>query len=249
MLNSNYQYIQRIASRGVMALVPILALVAGCAPLGSIRDSDNYASQDTSGELVRISKPAQAESILTFVRSAPGAGRTGLVEMPGEAAPIHVRVGRVYESASGHACRKYHLSGSKEAPSLSSHLACRSADGRWFQSRSLVNPDSLDDSESSALGVNSLSEALSNNSSIPKKKATTYIVVTEQGETSRDTNLLLDQLREAGVSDMLEMNHGFYKGLISLGIYNSRSFAERRRKMLTELGFTTFIKERNTSRN
>jgi len=138
---------------GTTALVSILVLVAGCAPLGGIRDSDNAASLDPTGVSVRIPNPAQEDQILRFIVSAPAAGRTGLIEMPGEAAPVHVRVGRVYESASGHACRSYHLSAPEGSPTLSSHLACRGADGRWFQSRLLVNPDSLDGPESPALRV------------------------------------------------------------------------------------------------
>lgn len=153
MLKSNFHFVQRIVLRGATAITPILALVAGCAPPGGIHGSGHSASLDSSGELVRISKPVQADPIMTFVGSAPVAGRTGRVEMSGEAASVQVRVGRVYESASGHVCRSYHLSSSEGAPTLSSYLACRSADGRWFQSRLLVNPDSLDGSESSAWRV------------------------------------------------------------------------------------------------
>ena len=92
---------------------------------------------------------------------------------------------------------------------------------------------------------NEATEKLTNNTSVSKKpKATTYLVVTEQGETTQDTHVLIDQLQQAGVKDMLEMDHGFYKGLISLGIYKNRHVAIRRQQQLASLGFTTYISER-----
>lgn len=92
---------------------------------------------------------------------------------------------------------------------------------------------------------NEATEKLTNNTSVSnKQKSTTYLVVTEQGETTQDTHVLIDQLQQAGVKDMLEMDHGFYKGLISLGIYKNRHVAIRRQQQLASLGFTTYISER-----
>ena len=150
MLNRHFPFIRRIVLRGATLLIPVLVFVAGCA---GMHGSSNSASLASTVPAIRIPNLAQESQILTFIVSAPDAGRTGLIKVPGEAAPVRVRVERIYESASGYACRRYHLSSAEGPPSRSSHLACRGTDGRWFQPRLLVNPDVLNGSGSSTLRV------------------------------------------------------------------------------------------------
>lgn len=133
MLKRSIYFIPRAVLRDVSLLVLILAFVTGCASLDVAPKSATAKADD---------------AILTFVESAPTAGRTGQVEISGKAALI--RVERLYESASGQACRRYHLSPSKGVPTSGSYLACRGADDHWFLSRLLLNPDLLTGPQSSA---------------------------------------------------------------------------------------------------
>ena len=71
-----------------------------------------------------------------------------------------------------------------------------------------------------------------------------YVVVTSQAETSVHTQDLINSLREAGVHDLQEVDYGSYKGMIMLGYYYARSYAEKRRTGLADLGFTSEIYER-----
>jgi len=71
-----------------------------------------------------------------------------------------------------------------------------------------------------------------------------YVVATSQAETSVHTQDLINSLREAGVHDLQEVDYGSYKGMIMLGYYYARSFAEKRQTALAELGFTAEIYER-----
>jgi len=71
-----------------------------------------------------------------------------------------------------------------------------------------------------------------------------YIVATSQAETGLLTQELINRLREAGVSDLQEVDHGSYKGMILLGYYYSRGYAEKRQTALAKLGFTAEIYER-----
>jgi len=71
-----------------------------------------------------------------------------------------------------------------------------------------------------------------------------YVVATAQADTSQHTQDLINRLREAGVHDLQEVDHGRYKGMILLGYYTSRGYAENRQTVLAELGFTTQIYER-----
>ena len=71
-----------------------------------------------------------------------------------------------------------------------------------------------------------------------------YIVATPQAETSQHTQDLINRLREAGVRDLQEVDYGLYKGMILLGYYNSRGYAEKRQTALSELGFTSEIYKR-----
>ena len=72
----------------------------------------------------------------------------------------------------------------------------------------------------------------------------TYLVLIEQGKTEEDTVKLMSQFQQAGIIDLHEMNHGPYQGQIMLGLYSSLENAEKRQKMLGELGFVAFISER-----
>ncbi len=71
-----------------------------------------------------------------------------------------------------------------------------------------------------------------------------YVVATAQAETGQLTQELINRLREAGVRDLQEVDHGHYKGMILLGYYTSRGYAEKRQTALAELGFTSEIYER-----
>jgi len=71
-----------------------------------------------------------------------------------------------------------------------------------------------------------------------------FVVATTQGETSQLTQDLINSLREAGINDLQEVDYGSYKGMIMLGYYYARSFAEKRQTALAELGFTAEIYER-----
>jgi RND family efflux transporter MFP subunit len=71
-----------------------------------------------------------------------------------------------------------------------------------------------------------------------------FVVATSQAETGQYTQDLINRLREAGVHDLQEVDHGSYKGMILLGYYYARSYAEKRQTALAELGFTAEIYER-----
>lgn len=73
---------------------------------------------------------------------------------------------------------------------------------------------------------------------------TSYLVFTEQGETDVQTRDIISELRKEGIQDLQEMDHGRYKGNISLGLYSSRSAAEKRLSSLEKLGFPLSILER-----
>lgn len=134
MLKCSIYFIPRAIVCDVPFLILITSLVTGCASL----------------DVVPKSAVAQAaDAVRTFIESTPPAGRTGKVKISGKTTSI--RVERLYESASGQVCRRYHLSTSKGASTSSSYLACLGTDNRWFLSRSLVNPDLLTGSKSSAL--------------------------------------------------------------------------------------------------
>lgn len=75
-------------------------------------------------------------------------------------------------------------------------------------------------------------------------EAPAYVVATSQAETGQRTQDLISSLREAGVRDLQEVDHGRYKGMILLGYYRSRSNAEKRQKALADIGFTAEIHER-----
>jgi len=77
-----------------------------------------------------------------------------------------------------------------------------------------------------------------------KKIPSSYMVLIEQPETKPATQDLVDRLRDAGVSDFLVFNAGTNKGLISLGVFTTRSFATNRQQALDSLGFTAFTIER-----
>jgi RND family efflux transporter MFP subunit len=84
------------------------------------------------------------------------------------------------------------------------------------------------------------STAAQTNETVP----TGYVVATAQAETAQLTQDLLNRLREAGVRDLQEVDHGRYKGMILLGYYTFRDYAEKRQTALAELGFTSEIYER-----
>lgn len=75
-------------------------------------------------------------------------------------------------------------------------------------------------------------------------EAPAYVVATSQAETGQHTQDLISSLREAGVRDLQEVDHGRYKGMILLGYYRSRSNAEKRQKALADIGFRAEIHER-----
>ncbi|MCG6938872.1 MAG: efflux RND transporter periplasmic adaptor subunit [Gammaproteobacteria bacterium] len=93
-------------------------------------------------------------------------------------------------------------------------------------------------------------EKINNEKSLPEtdipmnKSPSGFLVMTRQGETDKLTKDLINRLREAGVNDFQEIDHGIYKGLISLGLYNVRNFAEKRQQALANLGFEAFISAR-----
>ncbi|MFT5445161.1 MAG: RND family efflux transporter MFP subunit [Gammaproteobacteria bacterium] len=82
-----------------------------------------------------------------------------------------------------------------------------------------------------------------------------YIVVSEPppdggsgGDHSGDNSggaHHVERMREAGVSDLLLMRKGDFSGLVSLGIYNFASAAERRRAAVAALGFDSEVRTRN----
>jgi len=76
------------------------------------------------------------------------------------------------------------------------------------------------------------------------KKPSSYLVMIEQGETSQQTRERLRLLQSAGVDDYLEMDHGPYKNMILLGLYNRRNPAELRQQSINQLGIEAFIRER-----
>ncbi len=78
----------------------------------------------------------------------------------------------------------------------------------------------------------------------PNSSPSSYLVMTEQGETDPMTRELIVRLKEAGIQDFHEIDHGKYKGLISLGLYNLRTNAKKRLQSLENLGFSSFISER-----
>lgn len=71
-----------------------------------------------------------------------------------------------------------------------------------------------------------------------------YMVMTEQGDTGPHTREIINRLRQAGIDDLQEIDHGIYKGLISLGLYSIKNSAEKRQQLLAELGFSSFISAR-----
>ena len=104
-----------------------------------------------------------------------------------------------------------------------------------------VSPDPIIDAIPATATVADIdSTEAQKNASLPSA----YIVATAQAGTSQQTQDLINRLREAGVHDLQEMDHGRYKGMILLGYYSSRSYAEKRQTALAELGFTAEIYER-----
>ena len=78
----------------------------------------------------------------------------------------------------------------------------------------------------------------------PAKTPTSYMVLIEQPETKQATEDLIGQLRDAGVSDFLVFRSGSNKGLISLGVFSTRTSAVNRQQAIDQLGFTSFTIER-----
>lgn len=68
-----------------------------------------------------------------------------------------------------------------------------------------------------------------------------YVVLADQGETQQETREIISYMRNAGVDDLQEVDHGPFKGTIMLGLYNRRHIAERRKLELEGLGFITYI--------
>jgi len=146
MITSKPHFIRRISSRYLLVLLaPALVLVTSCSP-GKHR-------LDSSGEQLGDPYSNTADPVLTYVGASPTAGRDGLVELSGVSPPLRVHVGRAYKAASGHMCRRYHLLSPESETTLGSHLACRAANGNWFQSRLFGHSGSLDGSESSGSGA------------------------------------------------------------------------------------------------
>ncbi len=69
---------------------------------------------------------------------------------------------------------------------------------------------------------------------------TSYMVMIKTPETRAETEALVDQLRDAGEHDFLVYRK---TGRISLGIYKTRAVAEKRRREIESLGFTTRTQE------
>jgi hypothetical protein len=104
-----------------------------------------------------------------------------------------------------------------------------------------ASPDPVIDAIPAAAPVADIdSTAAQTNVNVPSG----YVVATSQAETAQLTQDLLNRLREAGVHDLQEVDHGRYKGMILLGYYISRDYAEIRQTALAELGFTAEIYER-----
>jgi RND family efflux transporter MFP subunit len=77
-----------------------------------------------------------------------------------------------------------------------------------------------------------------------QKTPSSYMVLIEQGETIEATRKLTARLQAAGVKDFQIYNHGAAKGLISLGIFNTRAWTLKRQQALDQHGFSTFTVER-----
>ncbi len=77
------------------------------------------------------------------------------------------------------------------------------------------------------------------------KQVSSYLVLTTQGESNQQTRELIERLHATGIRDLQELDHGPYRGMISLGLYSTRSAAEKRQQSLEELGFTLFFRERD----
>jgi len=73
---------------------------------------------------------------------------------------------------------------------------------------------------------------------------TSYMVLIEQPETKQATEYIIGQLRDAGVSDFLVFKSGTNKGLISLGVFSTRTSAVNRQQAIDQLGFSSFTIER-----
>lgn len=80
--------------------------------------------------------------------------------------------------------------------------------------------------------------------SATKKTPDSYMVSIKQADTNAATRDIIKQLRNAGVKDLLELDYGANKGLISLGVYNNLPAALTRQNNLASLGFTAFLVER-----
>jgi cell division septation protein DedD len=75
----------------------------------------------------------------------------------------------------------------------------------------------------------------------PEKRPSSYMVMIKMPETSAATEDLVDQLRSAGENDFLVYPQ---TGRISLGIFENLASAEKRRREIERLGFTTHTLER-----
>lgn len=79
---------------------------------------------------------------------------------------------------------------------------------------------------------------------VTKKTPGSYMVLIEQAATDEATRALIGRLRQAGVRDLQEFDHGANKGTISLGVYRTRAAAIKRQQDLAGLGFSPVIVER-----
>jgi RND family efflux transporter MFP subunit len=72
-----------------------------------------------------------------------------------------------------------------------------------------------------------------------------FIIVSLRHESTREAAALAARMREAGLTDVFVFGHGPYKGRVSLGLYNSRSWAENRLKTIASAGFDAEIMARS----
>ena len=115
----------------------VCAMLSGC---GAYSARDQAVDAMSTSSTTETSEPYQPDPILLFVGSADD-NEEGQVLDPTTGEEVQVFVGRTYNAASGHLCRRYRLSDPTESSPHTSDLACRDRSGRWQKVRPLLNLD------------------------------------------------------------------------------------------------------------
>lgn len=128
--------------RSGIAAAIVMAAAAGCA-LSPANENAAAPVPASPQPPVNMSKMSAGTHPIAAFLAAARAGDSTFLTIPESGSRVQVTADRVYFAASGRYCRKYLVTSTNSATTMSPGLACRNAQGDWQLENLIVNPGNV----------------------------------------------------------------------------------------------------------